>query len=204
MRTQLRNGEKLVLEVKRHWLVLLKPALWTGLFVILGIVLLFIPAIQIGAVGFFGAAIVTGGWLVYKTYNRKFDVWAVTDMRVIDENGVFSHNAKESPLDKINNVSYQQTVWGRLLGYGTVQIQTAAEMGATTYTLVTSPSKLKDTITRCQEEYKRGAIDEQASKLAQAIAGVKKDEGETRECPFCAERIKTKAKICRFCGKSLE
>lgn len=204
MRTTLRNGEKLVLEVKRHWLVLLKPALWTGLFAVLGIILLFIPAIQIGSIVFFGIAVIMGGWLVYKIYDRKFDLWAVTNMRVIDENGVFSHNAKESPLDKINNVSYQQTFWGRVLGYGAVQIQTAAEMGATTYTLVTSPSKLKDTITRCQEEYKRGAIDEQAAKLARAIAGAQKDEGDTRECPYCAETIKAKAKICRFCGKALE
>ena len=30
------------------------------------------------------------------------------------------------------------------------------------------------------------------------------DESETRDCPFCAERIKAIAKLCRFCGTSVE
>ena len=28
-------------------------------------------------------------------------------------------------------------------------------------------------------------------------------EREERECPFCAERILAKAKICRFCGRDI-
>ncbi len=29
------------------------------------------------------------------------------------------------------------------------------------------------------------------------------DEGATRTCPFCAERVKPAATVCRFCGKDL-
>ena len=77
---------------------------------------------------------------------------------------------KESPLDKINNVEYDQSIWGRLFGYGNVDIQTAAEMGETTYELIHHPKLLKDTITHAQEEYKKTAIANQATQLAQAIA----------------------------------
>ena len=53
-------------------------------------------------------------------------------MRVVDESGFTRY--RESPLDKINNVEYDQPIWGRILGYGNVDIQTAAEMGETKYT----------------------------------------------------------------------
>ena len=76
---------------------------------------------------------------------------------------------KESPLDKINNVEYNQTLAGRIFGYGDVSIQTAAEMGDTTYKFIHHPRLFKDTITHAQEEYKRAAITNQATELAQAI-----------------------------------
>ena len=56
------------------------------------------------------------------------------------------------------------------MGYGNVDIQTAAEMGETTYELIYHPKLLKDTITHAQEEYKKSAIKNQATQLAQAIA----------------------------------
>jgi hypothetical protein len=28
-------------------------------------------------------------------------------------------------------------------------------------------------------------------------------KGQVRECPFCAEQIKTDAKVCRYCGRDL-
>lgn len=35
------------------------------------------------------------------------------------------------------------------------------------------------------------------------VADKSNSGSDTRECPFCAERIKRKAKLCRFCGKDL-
>jgi uncharacterized membrane protein YdbT with pleckstrin-like domain len=91
-------------------------------------------------------------------------------MRVVDESGFFTRYSKESPLDKINNVEYDQPLMGRIFGYGNVDIQTAAEMGETKYTLIHHPKLLKDTITHAQEEYKKIQITSQATQLAQAIA----------------------------------
>ena len=104
-------------------------------------------------------------WLSWKN-----NLWCVTNLRVVDESGFFSRHSKESPIDKINNIEYDQSIFGRLLGYGNVDIQTAAEMGETTYELIHNPKLLKDTITHAQEEYKKSAIKNQAIQLAQAIA----------------------------------
>ena len=87
-----------------------------------------------------------------------------------DEYGVISLNSKESPLDKINNVTYEQSIWGRMFGYGNVQIQTAAEIGSTVYYMVEKPQELNDTIPQMQAEHTRSQTLSQAKELAKAIS----------------------------------
>lgn len=161
MRTKLKKDETVVLVIRPHWLVLFLPSL----FLVIGI----IAGILIGSYGYF-IPLVPLCYLGYKIVQRNNNLWAVTNLRVIDEDGVLSHNSKESPLDKINNVTYKQSFWGRIFGYGNVQIQTAAEVGSTTYFTVEKPKELKDTITEMQEEYKKSQIIAQAKELAKAIS----------------------------------
>jgi uncharacterized membrane protein YdbT with pleckstrin-like domain len=170
MRTDLKKGESLALVIRLHWLVLVWPILLTVTGVILGIL--------IGSYGYF-IPFVLICYLGYKIIQRNNNLWAVTNLRVIDEFGVFSLNSKESPLDKINNVTYNQTIWGRMFGYGNVQIQTAAEIGSTTYCTVEKPKELKDTITQMQEEYKRSQILTQAQELAKAISAGSQKQSKT-------------------------
>ncbi len=92
---------------------------------------------------------------------------------------------------------------GRIFGYGDVQIQTAAEMGATTYSFIETPGLLKDTVTKYQENYRQLQSTEQAEKVANAMKGNSEPTGDTKECSYCDETIKANAKFCRFCQKNL-
>ena len=142
-------------------------------------------------------------YLIWKILERKYDIWVVTNLRIIDESGVLSHTAKESPIDKINNVSFIQTLGGRVFGYGDVQIQTAAEAGITTYYYVSNPRLLTDTVTKCQGDFRQAQMAKQAEQLANAIKNGSANPADTKECPYCAEIIKAKAKLCRFCDREL-
>ena len=104
--------------------------------------------------------------LIYKILDSAFDTWAVSNLLVIEETGILTRITTECPLDKINNVSYSQNIWGRLFGFGTVIIQTAAQHGATIYSSVNKPQLLKETLTTMQEEYKNTAWREQTEALA--------------------------------------
>jgi uncharacterized membrane protein YdbT with pleckstrin-like domain len=164
MRTTLKKDEKLLIVIRQHWIKLVLPffawlllsiVLWWWLtnYSIIFIIILF-----------------TAIYPMVEYIKWKYNLWAVTNMRVVDESGFFTRYSKESPLDKINNVEYNQPLLGRILGYGNVDIQTAAEMGETKYTLIHRPELLKDTIAHAQEEYKKIQISSQATQLAAAIA----------------------------------
>jgi uncharacterized membrane protein YdbT with pleckstrin-like domain len=164
MRTPLQKGEKILLVTYSSWVSLINPIL----LIIAG----FVASYFIGFLHY--------GWIlpaiailyfVIKYYSWKSYIWVVTNYRVIDEVGLFKHFAKESPLDKINNVSYGQTVWGRILNYGDVEIQTAAQVGATNYFNVHHPKRLKDTITQAQADFTNYKSATQASQMASALGG---------------------------------
>ena len=105
-------------------------------------------------------------YLVIKYFVWRAYIWVVTNYRVIDEAGLLNHFAKESPLEKINNVSYDQNVWGRIFNYGHVEIQTAAQVGATDYYNVHHPKRLKDTITQAQSDLEHIKLANQATQMS--------------------------------------
>ena len=164
MRTHLKKDEKLLIIIRQHWIKLVLPFFaWLLLAILL---LSFVTNYKIDLI----IILLTAIYPMIEYINWKYNLWAVTNMRVVDESGFFTRYSKESPLDKINNVEYDQPVLGRIMGYGNVDIQTAAEMGETKYQLIHHPKLLKDTITHAQEEYKKIQITSQATQLAQAIA----------------------------------
>ena len=198
MRTRLRETEFVVMVSKKHPLNIIIVSMGTIVFFVLFIILFgnawAQPIFGFGALGLAGAVAIMF-WV------RQRDIWIVTNQRVIDERGIFSLYSMESPLDKITNVSVSQSLLGRILGYGLVQIQTAAEAGITEELKIMSPRAFREAIFEQREAYLeqmsgRGRREDKppAPKLV---------EGLTKECPFCAEIIKAKAKVCRFCNREL-
>ncbi|MEO6315079.1 MAG: PH domain-containing protein [Chitinophagaceae bacterium] len=164
MHTPLQKNENVLLVTYTSWISMI----WPALFAIAAI----IGSVYMGFIDHYGWAVALLGIVVFivRYLQWKSSVWVVTNLRVIDEAGLLSHYAKESPLDKINNVSYDQTLWGRLFNYGHVEIQTAAEIGATDYFNVAHPKKLKDTITLAQSDFQHLQVGNQATQMASAMS----------------------------------
>jgi len=152
--------EKIVLLLRQHIIVNLK---W-----ILGTTVLLITPGVIKAFGLFAAfptgfeLVITLGWylvtLAYATesfLNWFFNVYIVTDMRVID---VDFHNliykeVSDANLNKIQDVTYNMGgVVRTIFNYGDVFIQTAAEVSVFEFLGVPNPEKvakiIEDLITK--------------------------------------------------------
>jgi uncharacterized membrane protein YdbT with pleckstrin-like domain len=163
MRTELKKDEKILIIIRQHWLRLVLPFF---AWLVLTIILLWWLHNAVALI----IILTTALYPMIEYINWKNNIWCVTNLRVVDESGFFSRYSKESPIDKINNVEYDQSLWGRMMGYGSVDIQTAAELGETKYEFIHHPKLLKDTITHAQEESKKRQVTSQATQLAEAIA----------------------------------
>lgn len=159
MRTKLRDHETILFNTRTHWLTVWKAflvlLLAVGFFVLAHFVAEPGPAnkaLRLASLVILGLAVL---FFAYREWYRRRDIWVVTNLRVIDEEGIFTLESKESPMEKINNISYRQTILGRILNYGEVEIQTAAMDGATLYTMITNPKKLEDTIAKAREKFAR-------------------------------------------------
>jgi uncharacterized membrane protein YdbT with pleckstrin-like domain len=88
----------------------------------------------------------------YLSWRRK--EYILTDRRVVLQEGVLSVSSFDASLDKINNVFHNQSFLGRLLNYGNVGLETASEVGTTTFELLSQPVNFKNSIVRQREMYR--------------------------------------------------
>lgn len=92
--------------------------------------------------------------IVAKVLVLRTNEHVLTNRRMIQQTGIFNKRSMDAPLDKVNNVEHWQTLWGRLLGYGDVEIDTASEHGATRFRDISRPLEFKSAIVGAAEAYR--------------------------------------------------
>ena len=130
------------------WLILL-VLLLTGSFLVWqqagDPVLAALPAVPALAV----ALLVAGRWIVLQSQE-----YVLTNRRIIQQTGVLNKRSVDSYLDKVNNVEHVQTLWGRILGYGDVLVDTASETGTTVFRKISDPLDFKRAIVAATDSYR--------------------------------------------------
>ena len=92
--------------------------------------------------------------LAWKLFVLRSNEYVVTNYRVIRNTGLLSKTSVDSRLDKINNVEHRQSLWGRLLNYGDVEIDTASETGTAVFRNISHPLDFKHAIVAATEQYR--------------------------------------------------
>lgn len=118
LQKSLAPGETVVAVFKLHWFMWLRFWIVIALGII-AVIALLIAQIPLGALGAAVLAIVIAGyqWLWLRGIEQ-----AVTNRRVVRKIGIVSRNTTELRLASIETVDLRQTFWGRVFGYGDVEI----------------------------------------------------------------------------------
>ena len=187
----LNTGETVVHRTTLHQIIFLVGVLLS----LWALSLLSIPDFRIaGAVAITIAVLVLGyEWLRYK--NSEF---AVTTSRVIFKIGWLSTHTLELQLAKVEALSVDQDVLGRLLNYGTLVV---GGTGGTkeSFKYIKAPIAFRQAV-----QQQTDIVSHQAVHASDAPAtSPTTQHRDERECPYCAERILAKATRCRFCGQTV-
>jgi membrane protein YdbS with pleckstrin-like domain len=110
------------------------------------------PAAMIGGV----LAVALGAVLAWRFFRLRSYEFILTNHRVIQQQGILAKRSMDSRLDKINNIEHRQSLWGRILGYGDVEIDTASETGICRFNNVAHPLEFKRAILTAAEQYRGG------------------------------------------------
>lgn len=138
-RKVLHDGERILYETQAHWAAYIPAVLLTVLAVtVWGTVFQYAYGRGAGA-NVLSAINIVGGGVSLVLAVRMFIVilacqleeHVVTTSRVISRIGILRRDVAIYPLRSIETVDVRQSVLGRLLGYGTVEIHTAAEQHGT-------------------------------------------------------------------------
>ncbi len=165
-------NEKMILFSHPHWWYFWKQVV--GVIVIIVVALL---AVWIGndfaeQTLYWIAGIALVLWVldtIYEFVNWRTTRFAVTDQRVAYQSGFFRRRGVSIPLNRVNNVNFEQSFIARLTGNGIVTIESAGETGDSVFENIPDPDKVRTIIFNQMQEYDAADSDRDAAALAKAM-----------------------------------
>jgi len=137
---RLATGEEPLRREHQHWFVVAANARYAFIAWIVAIALLLVSGALLtgdnadglrSLVGWLVVILVLGGllylgWQILRWQNEEF---VVTSRRVLQTQGVINKQVIDSSLEKINDAILTESIFGRMFGFGDLEILTASESG---------------------------------------------------------------------------
>lgn len=91
----------------------------------------------------------------------------LTNKKIIGKTGIINTKVMDSPLNKINNISVEQGLGGKIFGYGKIVITTAA--GNYNFSYISQPDVFRSAVMNQIDVFDEERIRKQAEQLAGAM-----------------------------------
>lgn len=150
------DHEKLVFDLKPHWIAILPSIFWGIVSVTASVFVYDFVDDRDWSWGRTAVLVAVGLALllftVFPIMRWAFTNFVLTTDRVITRRGIIAKNSKEIPLERINDITFNQTVLERMIGAGDILIESAGERGQTRITDVRKPEEVQRTIGKVTED----------------------------------------------------
>jgi uncharacterized membrane protein YdbT with pleckstrin-like domain len=147
----LNPNETVALDMHPHWWYFAEPA-WSLLgSIVLGVlVLIYTDSGSTARKGLgwvvIALLVVTAAWLVIRYMKWLTTNFVITSNRLIFRQGVVAKSGIEIPLDRVNNVNFNQSMFERILGAGDLLIESGGEDGQQRFTDIRHPAQVQNLI----------------------------------------------------------
>ena len=168
-RKLLNDGEDVVLDIHPHWWFFARQ---TSTFVVVVVLAVVVGRpVDVGAVRVALVLLVLAAalWWVFRYLKWATTNFVVTTDRLIFRTGVLAKHGREIPLDRMNDISFHQSIFERLIGAGDLMIESAGERGQETFNAVRKPSIVQNMIYSEIERSRNRDADRAAGRPAQSI-----------------------------------
>jgi len=155
----LAQGERLILDLRPHWIALVLP-IGATILIVAGVIvaLAYLPDSWPDWVTWL---IVAAGVVLLIAYPiRRFVAWitshfVVTTDRLVHRSGWFAKRSMEIPLENINDVRFSQTVFERMIQAGDLVIESAGTHGQEVFSDIRNPEHVQKIVYETSEENQR-------------------------------------------------
>ena len=142
----LNDYEELAVDLHPHWWYFAEAVAALVVSIILGIIVL--AATDSSALRSIVLALIVASalWLLVRYLRWATTNFVITSDRVIFRHGVVAKSGIEIPLERVNSVHFNQSVFERMIGAGDLLIESGAEGGQQRFTDVKNPDKIQNLI----------------------------------------------------------
>lgn len=143
----LSEGEDVVLDMHPHWKRLVLPVL--SLVVVLalaGYLLAVVDDGRLQVVVAVAAAVLLVVFTVVPFLRWRTTLFVVTTRRVVVRTGVLARQGRDVPLSRINDITFSHSLFERILGCGTLVVESAGERGQVVLTEVPNVEQVQRTL----------------------------------------------------------
>jgi uncharacterized membrane protein YdbT with pleckstrin-like domain len=126
---------------------------------------------------------------IYEFVQWQTTRFAITDQRVAYQSGIFRRRGVSIPLNRINNVNFEQSFIARMFNNGSVTIESAGETGDSVFENIPDPEHVRALIFAGVEADEQRDSDRDAAALAKAMREHQEPTATAPVPPSATERL---------------